>query len=273
MSSFTSFASGAASPTNPDDEIEIVGAGTGDGTTITGNASANSKGSYSQITAATASAWRGFWLDASQASVSGGRHRLYFSLDGGSTDYISDVFVQPGNNRGPQRFYIPLQIPAASSIHCAMRTTNSAATIKILLAGLVSSPTSAPGYTVATLLTGVETANTQPSTQTVAAQASATAWTEFVASTGAAYGAFLLSACTLTAPTSSKGAVMRLAQGAAASEVAIGGGQCPILNAATGNGDVSLLINNAVASGQRLSVNLQAPSDADVFYVSLHGFR
>jgi hypothetical protein len=267
------FGGSGSSPSNPDYLPDVLGEGDGSGTTLTGNASANVIGTYASVGTVGGTAWSGFYAEFSAPSGATNRYLARISLDGGSTVFVGPFLVMPAStSTRMERFFFPLIVASGTTIHMAVSSSAaSSATVKVVLTGLVpQGAINPPGYTTATNITTPGTATTVASATGVALSANNTTWTQIIASTAAQYGAFLVFFGGASNLTNSQGAVVRLAKGAAASEIPIGAGHFWMGTSGQAN-NTTLLINATVAASQRLSMNIEGAS-ADTAVVGVIGF-
>lgn len=270
MSGFTSFASGGAAE-NPDFLPELVNPGaTGGGTQLTASATAHTKGIYVSLGTLSAGITE-FTLEVFGASGAGNRYIVYLSTDAGATDFIK-VLASPSTSGGVQKFRIPLILANGTTISAAIQASVATSpTCSVGITGLVPQGSNAPGYTTATAILAVDAAATQASTTSVTV-ANTVGYTQLTPSTAAQYGAFLLFFSTSTNPANNQAVYVRLAKGAAASEVVIGGDRMWTLNGSPTTGRFSQLINAEVAISQRLSLSVLGATGGDAVLVGLIGF-
>lgn len=271
MSGFTSFASGSAE--NPDYLPELLNPGAaGNGTELTANASAHAKGTYVSLGTLSA-AISEFTLEVFQAQGSSNRYNVYLSSDAGTSDFIA-VNAQPSTSGGVHRFRIPLILASSTTIHAAVScSAASSQTVRVGITGLVPQGSgNAPGFTTATNILGVDATATQASATSVTV-ANSVSYSELEDSTTAAFSAFLMFFSTSTNPTNNQANYVRLARGAAASEVVIGGGHLWTLNGAPTTGRNSMLIFSEVPISQRLALSILGTTGGDGVRVGLIGFN
>ena len=106
------------------------------GTSVSPNASANTKGSWAQLTAATTRAWTGFYLAVGTESINTGSYLLDIAIDHGATPRIilPDLpigIVQESagdaiSHVDPGWFYIPAHVPAGAQlgVRCQYRSAS-----------------------------------------------------------------------------------------------------------------------------------------------------
>lgn len=275
MSGFTSFGGGAA--TNPNIAYETLGWDTTNaiGTVITANGSNHTKGAYASL-GTTSAAWSALFLRVVTSNSSGGRFLIDVSLDG-STVYIPDLYVNPGTTTGTRGhiFRLPMQVPASTNLRLRQQCSTGGLTIHATAIGIPSSDSLPPGFTTAAAINAADAANTRPSSTSITQTTGATTWTELEDSTLATYGAILAQVGNITTPpTTAQQMRATLATGAAAAEAGIGWIDT---FSSTGNPNLSnaqFLIERQVASGTRLSANVQGAvaGAPDTFCMGLIGF-
>lgn len=108
------------------------------GTTITANASANTKGNYTTIIASTANIARGIWLIIdTAAAVSNFLFDIATGGAGSETDILSNIYFQRNGTPGSEGFYFPGFNPIAAGTRIAARcqcaTGNTAMSVATIL--------------------------------------------------------------------------------------------------------------------------------------------
>lgn len=274
MSQWISFASGSSSPVNPDNSFEALGyAGTGALTVVTGNATANTKGSYASL-GTTSNDWAGFWLIFGQASNASAR--LMFDVAIGTTVIAPNVYAEPGaagNAANAFSVFIPINVPASSNIQVRSQSSSGATTTGVAVRGVIRNANSPPCFNTMTALTA-DTTNTRASTVSTGFASSAT-WTEQIASTAATYGAMLMIPGRSTVdPTVNQDVTYLLATGAASSEVEFWRQTASSKGASVyyQSNDITL-IEHSVTSGSRISASPMAVTPGTMTVcLGLYGF-
>ena len=279
--------SGGGQASNPNRSYETIGSGDGSGTLVTGGTANTDDGAYAQLAGAgtagvTVNAWAGFYFQPTQQSAAGSRFLAHISINGGSTNIISDIWVSPGiaGVSGGAQYYIPLQVPAGSDVRVKTRSSTTGATFKCSIIGIVANATDAPGFTTATRLTTANTTATYPATSTgtnydVTVGTAATGWTPLIASTAAQYGAFLLimGPSPTANPAVAQAVLATLATGANPNETPIFSYELTTTTSvAYVQRAVSPLIQKTVAASTRLTMSLQSTTAGDILSPCLYGF-
>lgn len=163
--------------------FETIGAGTGDGTTVTSGGSANTKGSYVTI-GTTGFAWTGFWLHS--AFLTNSRYRLDLVVNTGGSDQvvIADLFFEQGSvgNCITNSIWVPIPVPSGATVKIRVQATAGSGSTRQLITGYAADWPSQPRYRALVSLSTFT--NTDPASVTQT-NTSYTAWTEMVASTSA----------------------------------------------------------------------------------------
>lgn len=143
-------------------ETAGVDSSTTAGTTVTSSSSANTKGSWTQLVAATTLDAAGFWIETSQPAVPQ-RYRLDIGVGGSGSEVVlvPDVCFSPIRDTHVYRAFVPVPIPAGTRLSARVQSDGTSKAIKVhlLLAGpaLVTSQMSGP---VVTYGLGSNTSNT-----------------------------------------------------------------------------------------------------------------
>jgi hypothetical protein len=266
--------SGGGGPFNADFKIEPIGTGTdGTGTDVQAG-SANTKGTASTL-GTTTNSWKGFTLELQVASVNA-RFLVDVSVDGGSTWVIPNLYAGPSTSASTVVYEIPLNVASGSSIKVRCQSSTGSAHIRAYVDGWVSQGSGdPPGFTIADVLVAADTTNTRASTTDVSMDATGTTWTELVTSLAHDYGALLVSVSENATVPSTQGGRVRLATGAAASEV-FQWGRAISLNSTSGSGSGRFtgLSRRSYTTGQRVSGNVWvATPGTEKLAVGLIGFR
>ena len=277
MSQYISFAS-SGSPTNLNTTYETIGVTSGGaGTTLTGGA-ANTKGSYTEISAATSSAWKGFWVSISSSNSAGNRFLVDIATGAAASEtiIISNMYCQPGTTGfGVQALWMPMSLAAGVRVSARCQSNGASGTVQVSLIGEVSTSNSRPMFASSELLVAADTTNTRASAVSITSVGTAgTGWTQVVASTAREYGAFVPNiGVTGTVPTVAQSLSYRLATGAAASEVLFWSG-----SAATGAGTPytgrmpGFVIYRTTAASTRVAAEVLVGSAGDTFAPQVYGF-
>lgn len=256
---------GGGSPQNIDQTAQLLGFGAsaGTGTTLT-NPGANQQGSWTAIGGATSADWSGFRLYSSIASAGGTRFLVELSFDGGSTIALPEIPCSNTTTGVALDFDIPLQVPSGTTISARIRGS-AAGNIDLALKGYLAGSGNPPGFTTATAILAANTANTSASSTTVTTINDATTFSA-LATTGADFGAFLLTASATTTPAGPLPVVMRLA----ADGVTIDGAQVITSNANPGAATLRLTTYKELPSGTALTLNLQRDTGAGASTVQIN---
>lgn len=162
--------------------FETVGAGTGEGVTVTSSGTANTKGSYATIGTAGFN-WSGFWLHL--AWVSATRYRLDLTVNTGGSDQIivADLFRDVGSNGNNivDNVWVPIPVPSGATIKARMQTASGGLFARVLVTGYGADWPGIPRSRALVSLTAFT--NTDPTGSVTQTNTSWTAWTEIVAST------------------------------------------------------------------------------------------
>lgn len=247
------------------------GSSDGGGTTITANASIHAKGTWQSLGTVSSDIFD-VTLLAGKASSSANAYSISLRIAG--VVVLSDLFLWPGANAGWHAIPIKLNVAAGSLVEVQIQANvGGSATLKFALSGSVRDITSPPGYAS---LEGVApagvAAQTRASTVDVAASVAATpTFTTLVASTSKNYAGVVLVASPSTSGPVSQDATVKVAVGAAGSEVVIG--QMLVLANATDPrmiGAFSEFIQKRIPAGSRLSSCITAAA-ADTYRVQAFG--
>lgn len=260
--SYISFASGGTPIVNPDTDLETIGAGAnGTGTTVTSSGSANTKGSWVQLTAAGSAGVTvnnnselTLWI-GKQGSASD-RLLMDISLDGGTTVHVANLYIHPGSTPRYDRVRLPINVPAGSNVQVrcqAQAGTKSVAVFAVCMKRTASTP---PNFTSIAAL-NVDTAATRPSATDVSL---GNTYVELVASTAATYGGLIaILGDNGTVPALEQTALITLGVGAAAAEVAVANwGAWAATSTPYFRSAFSPLVPKAIASGSRIAAKLAA---------------
>ncbi|MCW5761388.1 MAG: hypothetical protein KIS90_16580 [Phenylobacterium sp.] len=263
---------------NPDVAVEWQGQGAdGLGTVVLGGGSGNGEGSYTPIGSAIAHDWSGYRLYVHTANSAGQRLLLTISHDGGSTAKVANLYVQPTNSARGVVLDLPLKVAAGSAVSVKVRNSVGGGSVKVIIEGRIANAATPPGYQTATQLLAVDTSATRAATSGgggCVAVASGVSWTPVVASTGTAYGAFLLSVSDNGSIGAPQDLRLRLGLGASGSEVEIGG----IAASSVGSGALLSranlpLVERAAPAGSRLSFSFQAAATGDTLCGQILAFN
>ena len=279
FSTFSGGAAGANANLNNTYEYAGVDAG-GLSTLLTGNVSGNTKGSASPLSAegsagVTANAWAGFWVYINGSSAGSTRWLIDISFDNSATWAVSNLYAEPGAGATPMRVFIPLNVPAGSTITArAQASASSSPTVRVGLKGVVRNASSPPLFTTMASLTA-DTSTTRASSADISTVASgSTTWATVVASTAATYGELLAIPGSGTTVTTAELGMIRLGVGAAASEVELAG-RDPVQYASALPSvarSVVSRIERSVASGLRISAQFVKATAGETMRLALYGF-
>lgn len=285
MSGFNPFNSGGGgSPVNIDTTVQHFGFGaTGALTTVTANASNNTKGNWASLGTAS-SDLGGLLIFLGFGAASSTRYLVDIGVGdgtgGGTTVIIPNIYSMPGTGGQNQSFdATALNIANGSQLWARCQSNTGGSAIGAAAIGFVRVAAVPPLWNSCELLVAADTTNSRPSTVSVTAVTSAnTGWTQYLASTSRAYGALVpVFGQTSTNPTTTQAASFRLGYGGS------GAGDATLM-LATPWGVVSgaagivrspgLLTGGGVASGQRIAVEMLAGTAAagDACLPQVYGF-
>ena len=236
---------------------------------LTGNSSANTKGSPETLATTTAE-WDGFWLCFGKTPASSSQRSLVDVSYQGFADpadiLAENIFVMTATAGTTTAIWLPLRVPESETLQARLQTGGISQTIECYVIGRRASDQSRPGFTKLTAL-NVNTAATYPSSTDVPLTGSDTA----LHTTAAAYDALL--AIAGPSPTGTPATTQSIYAQITADGTTIGYGfpaarsTNPILS--TGN---LPLIEKAIASGVSLGAKLTAATPgSDVLRVALYG--
>lgn len=265
MSAFIGFGGGGGSIENLDTTYDSGISNV----VLTGNASANTKGSPETLATTTAE-WDGFWLCFGKAPASSSQRSLvdvsYQGFAAPADIMAEDIFVMTGTGGIVMPIWIQLRVPAGETLQARLQTGGTSQTLECYVIGRRASDQSRPGFTKLAAL-NVNTAATYPSSTDVPLTGSDTA----LHTTTDAYGALL--AIVGPSPTGTPATMQSIYAQITADSTTIGYGfpavrsTNPILSA----GDLPL-IEKAIASGVSLGAKLTAATPgSDVVRVALYG--
>jgi hypothetical protein len=190
MSFFGFGGGGSATVVNPTRTLEHLGyvEANGKGTAVvTGTAS--NKGSFVSI-GTTTNALCGFTLRFNGGA--NGRYIVDLSTDNSTANLFPDLLVVTDVGQVVDIF-IPLKVPATTTIYARAQCTSATTTLNIAIDGLVASAQEFPGFDVVDKVLAPDTGTTRGNASVNAAIASAApTFATANASTSAAYGAFLM---------------------------------------------------------------------------------
>lgn len=261
----------------------------GDGTNIPANASPNTKGTYTQLlfggaAGVTQNALAGFYLYVGYGVASTARVIFDISFDGGTTTHVPNYYIEPSNPSEYQIVFIPMAVPAGADIRVRCQSSSASQSIYAGIVGIIRTSSHPAMFTVCESLTLDETARAltrasggSGSTGDFVLQGSgSTTFHTLVASLAQNYKAFNFSGGSNgTTPAATNRALIRIAKGAAASEVEIG--VYPTLISASSVPFAARpqgYIEVSVPAGDRLSFQpLVATPGTDAIRMAVHGFR
>jgi len=228
MSGYTSFASGG-SPVNIDTSYIYAGiTSTGTGTTLTSSGTANTKGSYVELTDSTSADIAGFWLLIATTNSAANRYLIDIATGGSGSEtvLVPDVYSQPGTiGAGDQVIFVPLNIASGTRIAARCQCNGSSGTVAVAIVGEVRTANHPPLYNscerVSSTPAGSPQATTPSNTDLSGVVTAGTRWTTINASTARTSGALVAIMgirVSGAAPTTAQPGSLRLATGAATAE-------------------------------------------------------
>jgi len=267
MSGYVNFSNASAANLNLNNNYEALGFGaSGGGTTITAGSTENSEGSYVSLGVNTAN-WAGFALWLGPASTSSVRFLVTVSI-GGVTVLANNLFALPSTNAGWLSVHLPLNVPSGSDIQVKVRSSGGLATLLAAIVGVVRNAQSPPCFTSLVAL-NADTTNTLASPTNTP---TSNTWTAAIASSAAAYDALMVIASgTGNTSAAPQNATIRLATGAASSEVEFFRLPFQASTTAPTTRAVHALIQKSFASGVRFSAAILAATTTDNGRVGLYG--
>jgi hypothetical protein len=275
MSSYFLVNSGGGQPANPNHNFEHFGydgAPPGGGTLITPGGS-NTK-TATPITLGTATAdLCGLVVHLGGPSVSNLRTLTDLTIDNGATWFAPNLFAWLTDNGGWRSIFVPLKVPAGSTIKTRGQSTSGAGTYRIAIDGIEANANAAPGFTSMDAL-NVDLANTRPASPDIPVT---DAWAQMVAATSVDYGA-LMAAVSYngSTPTAAQYARFQLGVGAVGSETEVSRHPIQIMtSAALVEGAPGPLWEHRVAAGSRISGRVAAANLAsgDSLRAIVYGFK
>lgn len=274
MSQWISFvSSGGGSIANLDTTYEMIGFDTGAGSTVTTGAGTNTKGTYVQLSAATANNWSGFYVTYSSAGAASQRFLADVSFDGGTTANVPNLYLEPGSPlyglSGP--IYIPMLVSAGSDVRVRVQCGSTGGNLRVAIIGVVRTSQSRPCFTTCVNINAADTAGTRAGSIDIPLT---NAWTEVAASTANTYGAIMTVFGSSTVMATAQAVGLAMGTGAAASEVermrVLGGTGTSSPNLRGGSFP---LLESSISSGTRLSARgFAATPGSDVLRVQMLGF-
>lgn len=242
-----------SAPANANDTYETLGLTSAGGALITASG-LNTKGASADI-GVTASQWSGFFLQLGPGSSASGRWLIDLSFDAFATVKVPNIFVQPGTGSGVMTVFIPLNVPAGTTISAKCQSSTSGGSIRAVCIGRVTNAASPPLFTSVAALIAADTTNTRPSTVDVPLTA---AWTQLNAATAATYGAVLALVSDNGTPPAAQNVSLSLGVGAAAAEAAFINWGATILNSAPSMPrTASPIVYRSVPAGSRLTAKAE----------------
>lgn len=179
---------------------ELLGQSAGAGTTVTGSATANTKGSYTTI-GTSGFDYDGCWLYiTNKMSGTVARYRVDLAVNNGGSDQIivADMFYDGStggayySGAGPTSPFIPVRIFKGATVKARCQATAASGTVDVSLQGVQGGATMiGPGRG---LVNDTPFTNTDPTNGIVVSGTTQTAWTQIVASTTARYRALYVMA-------------------------------------------------------------------------------
>lgn len=273
--SWISFASAAGVAPNRDFLMEVLGATPG-GTTVTSGLSANTMGTYTQIPGGgvggvTQYDWKAFIFCVSQAETNTSRSLAKISIDGGATDFHPPIFAHVGSTGGWQMNYIPMAVSAGADFRVATQSTSATDDLKFMVFGLRDQVSGPAGYTIAEEVAAASTAGSRAGTTSISIVTNDTSFTQINAGLAQSYGAFLVSIDPTAAFTTAQFALLRLAYGVGNTVIGLRPFYASALTVAIPR--FTETFEASVASGQPMSINVQAAIASDAIYANVIGYR
>jgi len=204
---------------------ELLGESGGIGTTVTANASAHTKGSYTTLGTAGFN-YDGFWLSTS--NTQGGtayRYRVDLAVNNGGSDQIiaADMFYDGSingayyNSVGSHSPFIPIAVPKGATLKARCSASTGSGTCAVAIIGVQGSHRLIRPFRG--LLNDTPFTNTDPTNSITCSGTSVGSWGQVIASTTQRYAALFVAGS--TAGSTSPGMVgfrLDIGWGAAASE-------------------------------------------------------
>lgn len=251
---------------------ETLGATTGEGTTVTANATTHVKGSYSTIGTA-GFAYGGFFLCFVPAG--GAKYRIDVAVNSGGSDQIiiPDLLLDAtsaGGNIANSTIFFPIHVPAGAVVKARSQSATSGGTVRLLLVGFA---TDFPGYRRASRVVALSAfTNTDPTATVTLAGTSFTSWTEVTSSTADRICGLYVSSATGGDTTRTGGRILaEIGTGSAGAEVARMSWQGAQVSGSLINHIAGPLPVDIVA-GSRLAYRAQASSaSTDTFGLAFFG--
>jgi hypothetical protein len=201
---------------------EQRGIGTGIGTTVTSNASANTKGSYVSIGSAISFDYDGIFLNLVGLTGNASRRfRIDLAVNNGGSDQIivEDLLLEYQVTPAPtvQGILIPIFVPSGGQLKARCQDITGSGTIALSLNGIQGDCKMLRGFRA--LKTFTDWTNTDPTGSVALTGTTQTAWTEIISSSLTRCAGLFVSFDNrgTTGPTST-GIVVDIGWGAAASE-------------------------------------------------------
>lgn len=267
---------GFGSPLSASARYETQGLSTGVGVTVTPSVTANGKGSYSALGAATGFEYDGFFVAVTGNSGGGGaRYLVDIASDNTAQEVIAaNLFFDPsvaGSYYVDQRHtFIPVKVKKGAQLYARCSSTSGGGTVSVSVLGYGGDSRILAGFSkhiCATDFTGGDPSNSITLTGTTL-----TGWVQVMASTPNRLAALSLAVDTLGAGLSTiTPAMFEIGMGALGSEVSLGIKLAVMLSSSGGNGRSDWFPCN-VPAGKRLAVRVQcANADTNPVGVLLYG--
>ena len=256
----------------PEARGTIIGAGTGEGTTVTANASAHTKGSWTTLGTASGPLRR---MHLMVQMVTTARYRLDLALGtaGNEQVVVTDLYMDGTilANGAVSTFELPIACADGETIRARLASSTGSNTIRAAIAGYSLCTSSPP--VVRTMAALGSFTNTDPSATVTLNGTTYTAWTEIVASTPAELACLIVTPSSVgdTTRTSARYQI-EIGIGAAAAEETIATAVMGIRAAGIAMGPRGGTIWGRIAAGHRLAYRVRShTTGTDSFAVSALG--
>ena len=274
------FGGAGGTPENLNTTYTAIGISGGLGALVTAHTNAHTKGTtYATLSTGIAEDAAGFDLFFGPASTSNVRFLVDVATDTGFTNIIaSNIYFEPGSSSTGTVFPVPIDVSlsAGTALYVRMQCS-SAGEVTARVAARLRKRTaqSRPLWSVIEAL-NVDTANTRASGSNIPlVDPASTSFTPLVASTSHAYGAIMaLPGHSGTNPTSPQQAQIRLAMGAASSEVVFDTIPTQIIGSSNAWRHTAMVADVSIPANERLSaqVVVQTPG-SDTTRLAIYGAR
>lgn len=192
------------------------------GSVITANAAAHTKGSYTELIAATSFPYSGFFLhiDAGQTGAAFCAIDIAIGAAASEIDILKNFLCGWGasTHEASHVIFIPLKIAAGVRVACRMQSTVGSRTLRVCFTGVGMGARIMPGFDMCDTI-GVDTATTRGINIEPGAVANTKgAYSQITASTVEKAKALILATCTASSQSNTRRA-LDLAFGAGGSEI------------------------------------------------------